>query len=315
MRKSNLLRLAAAVCVLALLAGGLMIFFRGFHIGLNYAHAEAYTAGGTEITDAVKHLDIHWTEGAVNLAYHDKATIEIAETAPKAIGADAALRWWLDGDTLRVQYAKSGYFSFRGLHKALTVTLPRGMALDSVAIEATSADVNVPDLRAGTVDIGLTSGDLAFRQSGASKAVALSSTSGSITADVDEVETLNASITSGDIRVALNRADAVALSTTSGNIDLAGGDVQAASIDTTSGAVGVSLEAFGELRVDATSGGVTAALPTEPGYRAEIDTTSGKVSYTVALARDGETYTCGDASAHVRIDTTSGDVRLEEAGK
>lgn len=109
MKGSNLLKLVAVVCVVALFACGVMVFFETVHIGLNYANAEKYTAGGTEINGAVKNVQIDWVDGEVNIAYHAKSTVEIAETASKAISKDEALRWWLDGDTLRIQFGKSGF--------------------------------------------------------------------------------------------------------------------------------------------------------------------------------------------------------------
>ena len=64
------------------------------------------------------------TDGSVTLARHAGSTIEIAETAPGAISGDRALRWWLDGDTLRVQYAKSGFFSTGGSGGVLSSVAP-----------------------------------------------------------------------------------------------------------------------------------------------------------------------------------------------
>lgn len=88
-----------------------------------------------------------------------------------------------------------------------------------------------------------------------------------------------------------------------------------ASVKNTSGKIGIKLTAFDDLKIKATSGNITAALPSEPGYRAEIDTTSGNFDYTVALARDGKAYTCGDSSAKLIIDSTSGNVRLTDVNE
>lgn len=309
----NLLKIAAALCVVALVACGGAILAQLIHPGIRYASAERYTAGGTALSDAVSNLDIEWIDGAVNLAYHGRNTVEIAETAPKPISGDAALRWWLDGDTLRIRYAKSGFFSFRSLDKALTVTLPEGVALESVRIAATSGDVNAPELLADDVQVSLTSGDLALAQSSPAKRVALSATSGDIRADLSGVQSLTASGTSANVRMTLADADEVSVSTTSGGIAVDGGDAHRVRLDSTSGDIGVSLTAFDDLRIEATSGDVTANLPDSPGYRAEIDTSSGSFDYAVPLTRDGSAYACGDGSAAVRIHTTSGDVRLNGA--
>lgn len=312
MNRSTLFKAAAAVCVVALLACGLAILFGSLHIGLSYADAEQYAVGGAEVSGAVKNLDIHWVDGEVNIAYHDKDTVELSETAPKALNDKNRLRWWLDGDTLRVQYAQSGYFALRNPDKALTVTLPEGMVLGVVTIEATSGNVTVPDLEAERVKVGMTSGDLSLRQSGESEIVEVSCTSGDVDVAVDDVDALNISGTSGGIRASLGNAKAVRIGTTSGSVSLTGGKTGETEIGNTSGNIGVALAAFDALRINSTSGSVTAELPAEPGFTADIDTTSGHVDYTLSLAREGNRYVCGDGSGSLTIDTTSGSVLLKE---
>ena len=134
-------------------------------------------------------------------------------------------------------------------------------------------------------------------------------------AEVGDVKRLSADVTSGEIHLALGRTDELSASTTSGDIDVRGDAAQKASLSSTSGKIGVSLAAFDALEIEATSGDITVALPAEPGYRADIHTTSGKFDYTVPLARDGDTYTCGDGSASLSIHVTSGDVRLTDIGE
>ena len=101
-------------------------------------------------------------------------------------------------------------------------------------------------------------------------------------------------------------------STTSGEIDADGESAGTAKVGCTSGDIRLHLGAFDELRIDTTSGDVTAALPTEPGYRARVTTTSGSFNADVPLSKDGDEYLCGDGSGRVEIQVTSGDVRLTE---
>lgn len=331
MRRSVAFKIASAICVIALLACAILVFAQNVHIGLHYANAEQYTAGGTSLKDTVRNLEINWTDGSVTIAYHAQDTIEIAETAPKAIPEDGALRWQLDGDTLRIQYAKSGFFALHSMNKALTVTLPESVVLESVIIDATSADVNAPALRAENVAFDLTSGnllaategakvvsvestsgDIGFDQAGTADNVSLSSTSGHIRANLADVGSLSAHTTSGDIQTAFSNADEVSVTSTSGNIAAEGDDARKACFDSTSGRIDIRLKAFGDLRAESTSGGVTAALPSEPGFRADIETTSGHFDSGIALTRDGSDYACGDGSASLHIGTTSGNVLLKD---
>ena len=333
MNKTLMLKIAAAVCVIALLVCAVLIFGSNFRLGTSYADAEQYTAGGTTLTGPVENLDIHWTEGSVTIAYHAKNTVEIVETASRDIPGNGRLRWWLDGTTLRIQYARPGYFSLRSLNKALTVTLPEGIELNDAAIETASADVKAPALRAKSLAVNTTSGDVELAQAGEAETVALSSTSGDLRASLEgakavsadassgaieltqanAAETVALSSTSGDVRASLKGAASLSASTTSGRIAVEAGDVKQAKLGSTSGDISVRLAAFERLDIDATSGEVAAALPSEPGFRAEIATTSGDFTSGIALKRDGDLYACGDESAEVRVHTTSGDVRLEKS--
>ena len=328
------MKIAAAVCVIALLVCAALIFGKTFKLGVSYADAEQYTAGGTALNGPVESLDIHWTEGSVVIAYHAGDTVEIAETSPKTISADAQLRWWLDGTTLHIQYAKSGYFSLRSLDKQLTVTLPEGIDLQDVAIDTASADVQTAALRAKTLAVESTSGDMDLAQAGAAECVDLSSTSGDVRANLEganavsvdatsgaidltqanPAERVELSSTSGDMRVSLGDVDALRIDSTSGKVTVEAGAAKDVTIGTTSDNIAVRLAAFDRLDIDSTSGDVTAALPSKPGFRGEISTTSGSVDSSLALKREGGSYACGDESASLSIHTTSGDVRLEESG-
>lgn len=348
MNKTRLLTILLIACLIVLGFSSLKVF--GSITGISYANAEAYTVGETEIKDAVESLDIHWQDGSVTLAFHDKDTVLIEETSKKSIPDNLKVRWWLDGGTLRVQYAKSGIWRTKNLNKALTITLPKGTKLNDVAISAASGDVNVPQLDAAalalntasgeidaeavaaTVTAHSASGDIRLRHAGGADTVALSSVSGEINAELAGVAELSVESTSGDIKLTqTGRADAVRLETTSGEIDAALDDVgqykassvsgdirqtfagvQTAAIGSTSGQIRAGAGAFDELSIKTTSGDVTLGLPVEQGFTAEIGTTSGAFESAIALAKDGKTYTCGDGSAKLSIHTTSGDIQLEE---
>ena len=75
----------------------------------------------------------------------------------------------------------------------------------------------------------------------------------------------------------------------------------------------MKLEKFSSLKANTTSGGISAELPEHPGFAARMDTVSGKINYSLALAREGDRYICGDASADIRLGTTSGDIQLNKA--
>ena len=155
----------AVICAVFLIAAAAFAIGSICNVmGATYENAESYTKGAADISENVKNLDIHWISGKINVAYHKENTVLLEESANKSISSDMEMRWWLDGDTLRVQYSKSGAhffnFSFTNLQKTLTVTLPESISLKDVAINATSADMEIPSLRAEAVRLNATSGNI-----------------------------------------------------------------------------------------------------------------------------------------------------------
>ena len=304
----------ALIVVLVILAAAAWFMFGGsVSGGLNYANADKYTVGDTTVTSPVENLDIDWTSGPVNIEYHAGSGISVSETANKTLSEDDRLRWWLDGTTLRIRYAKSGIrFSFN-LEKKLTVSLPEGTVLKQADIGTTSGDLFIPALAAddirlnstsGSIDAvtttlklyaSSTSGNVKVRQDGDIGAVDLSSTSGSVSLDV------------------AGTAEEVKAGSTSGNISPVLASVNKADFSSTSGCFSGSVRAFQELKIHTTSGKVDVKLPAEPGFTCKVDSSSGDLTTALSLAKNGNQYTCGDGSARCSIDTSSGDITLGKA--
>lgn len=260
------------ICGAALIAAVSVAVGSIFRVmGDTYENAKEYSQSDADIADTVKNLDIHWTAGKVRIAYHSDQTVLLRETSKKSVSPDMEMRWWLDGDTLRVQYAKSGFrFAFLQPKKELTVTLPENISLKNVGISVTSADMEIPSLKAEDLKLSAVSGD--------------------ISADAD-VKTAGMTVTSGDIQFSSRECEDTQISCTSGNIR-------------------VDLAALKSLQVDATSGDVTASLPDSPGFTADLNTTSGDINTSLAMTRQGSVYVCGDGSGKVEIHTVSGDIGI-----
>lgn len=328
MKKSTVWTVLLIVCLAALAAFAFSAF--GGSLGLHYANAEQYTAGETALNAPIEALEIKWIDGSVNIAYHAENTVTVTETSKMNIPADLAVRWWLDGSTLRIQYAKDGaILLMKNLQKQLTVTLPEGLRLKTASISGTSADLNAPALRADEIKLSSTSGDIRFTAAaqkltlaatsgnirGAvadAEEISAASTSGSISLDQSgEAKTVRLASTSGAVQAKLESVGALSVSTTSGNIALDAQRAEEAGVTSTSGSVTLSLAAFGSAKVNTTSGSVTAALPGQPGFTGEFSTTSGSFESALSLRKDGKIYTCGDGSARIAIHTTSGNIRLK----
>ena len=349
MKKSAVLTVALVLCLVALAAGAWSIFGRS--VSLTYAHAESYTAGGTTLNGAVENLDIHWTDGKVNIEYHADNTVVIAESSRKAIPEDRQLRWWLDGTTLHIQYDKGGlnFLSFDSLDKTLTLTLPENIQLKDVSIGATSGDLSIPRMSADTLNLSTTSGGISaaadvralsaactsgdqdIRLAGSTETVKVGTTSGNIAISLENAgkvaigatsgdirltqtgttDEIDVGTTSGTIRVSANTVGSCKIGSTSGNTELTAAQLNKAEIAATSGSITVRTDAFSSLNVTAVSGNVTAHLPAEPGFSGEIATVSGSVVNQIALTKSGKNYVCGDGSGSIAIHTTSGSISIE----
>ena len=313
MTRDQMIKIGMVVCAVVLLCAVIATSTGWFGAGgfASYANAEKYTSGNAEIRDTVKNLEVNWTSGSVNVAYHAENTVKLEETAKRSLSDDEKLQWWMDGDTLRVQFTKPGIrWNMPG--KELTITLPDGIALENARIQATSAEIRVPALKAekmelcstsGDIDaaaeadtatVESTSGDVKLKLSGKAGSVRIGSTSGDIILEAEKTGSINAGSTSGRIGIKAAEAEKVKAGSTSGNID-------------------VTLWKVFSLDIGATSGDVTAALNETPGFTAEIGTVSGRFTSSLALTKDGSRYVCGDGSTDVKIGTTSGDVRIEAA--
>ncbi len=332
MKKSSVRIIALAVVLVALVAWGIFQV-GGFASGMSYPDESKYTAGGTTVSGPVENLYVDWTSGLVNIEYHQGSDIIVSETANRDLGEDDKLRWWLDGTTLRIRYAKSGLRISINLDKKLTVSLPEGTVLKSADIGSTSADLNIPYLAADEIRLGSTSGginavtltgklaasstsgSITVRQDTEAGTVKLGSTSGSIACTLGAgADTVTAGSTSGSITLtAAGSVKTVKLGSTSGSIYPALASVEKAEFSSTSGSVNGSVSAFSDLKIGTTSGGVTVNLPADPGFTCRINTASGSFGSDIALVKDGDTYTCGDGSARCSIGTSSGDIRIGAA--
>lgn len=331
MNKSKVL-VTALVVVLVLLAGWSLFRVNTYASGSSYPDEGKYTVGGATIPGPVENLFVDWTSGEVNIEYHKGDGFIVSETANRDLADDDRLRWWLDGTTLRIRYAKSGLRINFNLEKKLTVSLPEGTVLKSADIGTTSADMNIPGLAADEIRLGSTSGNIsAVTVTGKLTA---SSTSGDITVSQgSDIGTVDLGSTSGSISCSLGaNAAAVAATSTSGSISLAvAGSVETvklrstsgsiypnlasvgnAELSSTSGSVEGSVSAFHDLKIGSTSGSVSVNLAADPGFTCRVDTASGSFSSDLALVKNGNTYTCGDGNARCSISTSSGNIRIGE---
>lgn len=228
--------------------------------------------------DHVVSLDIEWISGSVTVKTHAENTFSVSETADSDMSVQIRLHWWLDGDTLRIRFCKSGRIrpSFLKFSKSLTVFVPEDFSADFVSVETVSADVDFSG-----IDV---------------KNFSVSTTSGNVDCEVYGADSVYADTISGDINLNLKDASELYVSGTSGDVDVVtSGFTELFEFDTTSGDLNAVLDSVKTVRCESTSGDINVkAMEISV---ADVDTTSGKIEFdTASVLFEG------------RFETTSSDV-------
>lgn len=291
MMKHSLILLMAVV--LCLLVG--CSFGNFYH---TYDHASRYTRGGGTVDGRVDSLEINWKSGSVSIQYYGGDEVLLEEDASGLLTRKTSLYYWLDGGTLRVQYAKSG-FRFSLLPwisdppKDLTVWLPEGTALKELSVYTVSADVWAEAIAADEAEIDAVSGDVDLANVRFTEA---------------EVSTV-----SGRIQAALlGRSRSVELNSVSGDISIGAQTADSVQINTTSGKVQLAAETAPEhFSAGTVSGNVSLYLPEDGGYSLDFDTISGDFHSDLPFRVSGSRYTYGDEANRYSVSTVSGDLSLE----
>lgn len=220
-----------------------------------------------------------------------------------------------DGDGQRSRRGRSGRIG----DSRYEITVPAGTRVKlgsvsgNVRVEGTRAEVEASSVsgNVGVTDaVGLTSvtsvsGDVSVSRVNGD--LALTSVSGDVLARAIEGD-IRASSVSGDIELRDVRSRSVVAKTTSGDIDFAGGVTRG-----------------GRYEFHAHSGDVTLTVPADVGAEVSMSTFSGSLEsdFPVTLGGTGTrrrtsrdmSFTLNDGGARVTIETFSGDVRIERAGR
>lgn len=273
MKKTTLILVLIALCLLlssCISTGGIGLSFGRY----TYEDASRYTPGAAKIRDNVKALDINWIAGDVQIEYHGGSEVILSETSARSLKAGEDLHWYLDGSTLRVKYAASGFRSgAMNYGKSLTVQLPKGMQLEDVKINAVSAAVKVADLTAEKISID--------------------TVSGKVSADGCEAESMAVNTVSGAVEVYARQMKKLTVNTVSGSQTL-----EAAVVPE-------------RINAESVSGKVTICLPEGAGFTANADSVSGSVNGSLPMERKGKRYTSGNGACSIDVETVSGSIRFD----
>ena len=219
----------------------------------------------------VREIEVDWLGGSVMVVLTDDDSLSFAEMAYQDVPEEQRLSYALDGDTLKIDFCRSGHLLSSSPEKQLVLSIPRGLTLEKFEADTTAAAVNVTGLHTQTVDISTVSGgvDLAAE----AYEIDISTTGGCAAVDADFYQ-LDFSAVSGSLTLTMQRAAEV-------------------DAETVSGGVTIHLP------------------PSSYGFALDFETVSGTPEIAFdANGGDGH-WTYGDKASTLNIDTASGNLSFD----
>lgn len=201
MKKKGLLIMIFVLCAAGLAGCRFSVNISPGVSSFVYEDADRYTMGGTSLSDKVENVEVEWLSGNVQVAVHDRNTIEFSEEANKQLDRNNTLYYWLDGRTLHIKFCRSGKWNFAGLEKNLILWLPKDLKLKELKVDSISAAIAAGDVKAQKLE--------------------LNSVSGAASVDGGEFDEIKGDFVSGDVSVAsLNVPEEMEIDTVSGSVKL-----------------------------------------------------------------------------------------------
>lgn len=284
----------AAVALLGFLVGGLNGNLPWLSLGaFSYEHSDRYTPGNGSLPAAsVGALEVNWVSGGVAVEEHGGTDILFSETSSKELDDGSRLQYYLDGDTLKIQFCapRSPIARSGKVLKQLTVLVPTGHPLARLKVESVSAAVRVTGISAGEADVESVSGNISLNRLSA--------------AELD-LETV-----SGTLESVASAADRLTLESVSGKIELAGsyGQVRGSTV---SGSMQIAPGAgVSAVDLESVSGSVTIDIPPEVGFFLEYSTVSGGVDTDFETSGGKGHMTHQNGGADFQVETVSGSIRV-----
>ena len=227
----------------------------------------------------IRKIEINWVSGTIMVQYGDVEQITYQETAV----SDSRYRMVteISGDELEIEYCSEDIaISFFGINdnaidltKDLIVTVPRDAVLESIEIDAASAEVIIRDLAVG--------------------GLSLDTASGKCSLEGCDIGKLDVDTASGDIHF-------------SGSLDVL--DYDAASAKFT----GILANAPRELKIDTMSGDIDITLPSGSGFSVSMDAMSGAFTSDFETVYRNGTHFHGDGACRISFSGMSGDIIIRK---
>lgn len=188
-----------SICLLVAL--GISLWgLAGCGMGYEYDYADLYTPGdGSADPALVRFIEVDWLGGSVTVKLYDGQQLQFSDNSPFP-SEDNLLHSYLDGDTLKIRFYKSGSWRMSVTNsKDLEVLIPQSAIenMQKISINTESAAVFVNDVRAEDMEIHTKSGGVTV--DGAARQVAVETETGDIalsgTFDAVETESKSGTLT------------------------------------------------------------------------------------------------------------------------
>lgn len=278
--------------------------------------------GGYAISaSGIDSISVSWDAGNVDVIPYEGSEIRVVEYAQRELKDDEVLYYAENNGTLTIKYRQgNGYV--RMPEKRLELFIPYSLAEDikNMNIDSTSGNINISDIKAGSLLADSTSGYVSIinveaesiRSDTTSGGISMSNIntdslsvdtiSGSLTLRGVSAYKINVSSTSGKIDFQDTTADNVDVDTISGGTNIEGGFVSIRA-ESTSGSVKIkSVTAPESIRVDTISGSVTITIPETENLSVNFDSVSGRFSSDFSVSMGG--------GAKYNISTVSGSAKI-----
>lgn len=251
-----------------------------------YDNSAKYTIGNFDYNaSGVKKIVINWVGGKIDLVESHESVLSVSENATTLTDGEK-MRYFLDGDTLRIHYCESGHIGLIDeTQKYLTVSVPENV---DIRINAVSSDVSATELNLESFDVNIVSGNV---------------TIDSVTTNEFDVNSV-----SGDLSVGALSADKIDAESVSGNIEL--NSVVADKIKTysVSGKVSATVSSATSIDSETVSGNIKLNFE-GIGASVSYKTVSGDLSCDGATV-SGKSYVFGNGKVTVSAKTVSGDLTV-----
>lgn len=246
------------------------------HVPVN--SAESAMSDVSTASAGIRNIEVEWVLGTITIQAGDVDQVVYQETAV----SDSKYKMVTknSSDQLKIQYCSDNMilsFPIFGTDidvvKDLTITVPRDMVLDSLEIEAASAEVILQDL---TV-----------------REVSLDTASGKCRLDGCSIGELDVDTASGDIRF-------------NGSLEILDFDAASAEFK------GVLTGTPRSIKIDSMSGDIDITLPSDAGFTVSMDAMSSGISSEFETTMRNGNYVCGDGACRIEFNGMSGDITIRK---